>query len=174
MSAIDYDLKKIRAFVFDVDGVLSPSTVPMGEDGQPSRMVNVKDGYALQLAVKHGYKIAIITGAKTESVRHRYNALGITDIHLGASLKLDILRSWMESNSLHPDEVAYMGDDIPDLECMAMVGLPCAPADACHEARCAAKYISKAEGGYGCARDLLEQVMRARGDWMNTATAFGW
>lgn len=174
MSGIDYDLKKIRAFAFDVDGVLSPSTTPMDDDGQPLRMVNIKDGYALQLAVKCGYKIAIITGGKTENVRHRYHALGIEDIYLGASKKIEIFETWMQSRSLTPEEVAYMGDDIPDLQCMRRCGLPCSPFDGCHEVKSTAKYVSKFTGGYGCARDLIEQVMRAQGEWMKDDHAFGW
>lgn len=174
MSGINYELKKIRGFAFDVDGVLSPSTIPMSEQGEPMRMVNIKDGYALQLAVKHGYHIAIITGGRTESVRFRYEALGIRDIYLGAAHKIEIFKEWMSSKHLTPDEVAYMGDDIPDLTCMRLAGLPCAPHDACHDVRSAATYISHVNGGYGCVRDLVEQVMRAKGDWLKDAKAFGW
>lgn len=174
MSGINYDLKKIRGFAFDVDGVLSPSTIPMDNDGQPMRMVNIKDGYALQLAIRHGYKIAIITGGKTESVRHRYESLGITDIYLGASHKLPIFEEWMAKRGLSSDQVLYMGDDIPDLKCMRACGLPCTPYDACHEAKATASYISSFTGGYGCVRDVIEQVMRAQGDWMSESTAFGW
>lgn len=174
MSGINYDLTKIRGFAFDVDGVLSPSTIPMGEDGQPVRMVNIKDGYALQLAVKSGYKIAIISGGKTESVRYRYESLGIKDIYLGASHKIGIFEKWMKKEGLDREEVAYMGDDIPDLRCMRLAGLPCAPFDACHEARQTALYVSKIAGGYGCARDIIEQVMKANGQWLKDEKAFGW
>lgn len=174
MSAIDYDLSKIKGFAFDVDGVLSPSTIPLGEDGMPRRMVNIKDGYALQLAMKKGYKIAIITGGKDESVRARYSSLGITDIYLGASKKLPILTEWMKANSLSVEEVAFMGDDIPDLQCMHHVGLPCAPFDAAWENKDMALYVSKTQGGYGCVRDLLEQVMKAQGKWLSDEDAFGW
>lgn len=174
MSSIDYDLKKIRAFAFDVDGVLSPSTIPLGPDGQPRRMVNIKDGYALQLAVKYGYCISIITGGNTETVALRYKALGINDIFMGAARKLPVLRQWMADNELHPEEVVYMGDDIPDLQCMREVGLPCSPHDGCTEARITARYISPIGGGYGCVRDVVEQVMKAHGVWMSDAKAFGW
>lgn len=174
MSSICYDLTKIRAFIFDVDGVLSPSTIPMSDNGEPLRMVNIKDGYALQHAVKKGIKICIITGGKTESVRHRYEALGIKDIFLGASHKIDIFNKWIEQNKFSPDEILYMGDDIPDLKCMMNVGLPCCPADACQEIRTLAKYISRYNGGYGCVRDVIEQVLRAQGLWLNDAEAFGW
>lgn len=174
MSGINYNLTKIRGFAFDVDGVLSPSTIPMSEHGEPMRMVNIKDGYAMQLAAKLGYHIAIITGGKTESVRYRYEALGISDIYLGASHKIGIFREWMQSRALTPEETVYMGDDIPDLRCMHEAGLACAPADACHEARAAATYVSRINGGYGCGRDIIEQVLRARGDWMKDDNAFGW
>ncbi len=171
---VDYDLKKIKAFAFDVDGVLSPSTIPLGEDGYPRRMANVKDGYALQLAVKKGYRIAIITGGKGEPVYHRFASLGIKDIYLNASKKLPILKEWMKREGLTPEEVVYMGDDIPDLPCMRYVGLPCAPYDACWEAKETAIYISKFSGGYGCGRDILEQVMKAQDTWLNDSEAFGW
>lgn len=174
MSAIDYDLSKIKAFVFDVDGVLSPSTIPLGEDGYPRRMVNIKDGYALQLAVKKGYLIAIITGGKGDAIRVRYESLGISDIFMGSSKKLPILKKWMEDNHLQPQEVAFMGDDIPDLPCLRHVGLPCAPFDACWEAKETAIYISKIAGGYGCVRDIVEQTLKAQGHWLSDAEAFGW
>lgn len=174
MSAIDYELKKIRAFVFDVDGVLSPSTIPMSETGEPMRMLNIKDGYALQLAVKYGYCIAIITGGKTESVRLRYQSLGINDIFLGSAHKLPILQKWMETNLLKAEEVIYMGDDIPDLKCMRAIGLPCCPYDAASEVKTESVYISPFTGGYGCARDVIEQVMKAHGVWMKDTKAFGW
>ncbi len=144
---MNYDLKKIRGVVFDVDGVLSPSTIPLGEDGMPCRMVNIKDGYALQLAVKCGLRIAIITGGRSEAVRKRFEALGIMDIYQGAAHKLPVLQEWMGGVRLEPEEVAYMGDDIPDLRCMRFVGLPCAPHDAAAEARETAVYISRFGGG---------------------------
>lgn len=174
MSGINYDLCKIKGFAFDVDGVLSPSTIPLGEDGYPRRMANIKDGYALQLAVKLGYKIAIITGGKGFIIETRFQSLGITDIYTDAAHKLPILKEWMEKEGLDKEEVAYMGDDIPDLKCMRHVGLACAPYDACWEAKEAAGYISKFTGGYGCVRDLLEQTMRAQGVWMKDEEAFGW
>ena len=174
MSGINYDLTKIKAFVFDVDGVLSPSTIPMNDNGEPMRMVNIKDGYALQLAAKNGYQLAIITGGKTESVRYRYEALGIKDIYLGAGKKNEVFEKWMNLRGLEPSEVAYMGDDIPDLQCLKMAGLACAPADSCHEVKETAQYVSRYNGGYGCARDLIEQVLQAQGEWLKDNKAFGW
>lgn len=174
MSSIDYDLTKIKAFAFDVDGVLSPSTIPLGSDGYPRRMVNIKDGYALQLAVKRGFKIAIITGGVSDAVKTRFESLGIKDIFMGSSKKLPILKAWMEKEGLKPEEIVFMGDDIPDLPCLRHIGLPCAPFDACWEVKDTALYISKFTGGYGCGRDILEQVMKAQDKWLNDAEAFGW
>lgn len=174
MSRISYDLKLIKGFVFDVDGVLSPNTVPMGADGIPMRMVNIKDGYALRLAAMHGYRIAIITGADSEAVRHRFSALGISDIYLKASDKLPLLRQWLAKESLQPEEIMYAGDDIPDYESMLAAGLAVAPADAADDIKAIAGYISPCNGGYGVARDIIEQTMRVQGQWMSTSTAFGW
>lgn len=174
MSSIDYDLNKIRAIAFDVDGVLSTSTIPLSPSGEPLRMVSTKDGYALQLAVKKGLLIAIITGGNTESVKIRFSNLGIKEIHMGAAHKLPVLQQWMQQYGLKPEEVAFMGDDIPDLRTMEAVGLPCAPHDACYEVKETARYISRFDGGHGCARDLIEQVLKAKGEWMNDADAFGW
>ncbi len=174
MSKIDYDLSKIEAIIFDIDGVLSPSTVPMSDEGMPLRMVNVKDGYSIQLAVKKGLKIAIISGAADEALRRRYNALGVTDIYLKASDKMPCLTDYIARTGLRPENIAYMGDDIPDLTVMGAVGLPCAPRDADPEVKAAARYITQANGGYGAGRELLEQVMRVKGLWMSHADAFGW
>lgn len=174
MSGINYDLKKIRAFAFDVDGVLSPSVIPMDEDGNPMRMANIKDGYALQLAAKLGYRMAIITGGRSRAVENRYTALGIEDIYQGAAHKLEIFENWMKLRNLRPEETVYIGDDIPDLKCMRIAGLAVAPHDAAREACETAHYISRFDGGYGCVRDVLEQVMKAQGKWLSDAHAFGW
>lgn len=174
MSKINYDLTKIRGIAFDVDGVLSPSTIPLGADGVPCRMVNIKDGYALQLAVKHGYHIAIITGADCESIKVRFNALGIDDVYLKAATKVPILTQWMAKYALTPESVAYVGDDIPDYEAMKVVGLPVCPADAARDIQNVSAYISPVKGGHGVARDIIEEILRIRGDWMTTAKAFGW
>ncbi len=174
MSKIAYDLKEIRAIVFDVDGVLSPSTVLMGRDGVPRRMVNIKDGYAIQYGVRTGLKMAIITGADSAGIIKRYNALGVRDVFTQVSMKLRVLQRWMMANGFSPDQVAYVGDDIPDYECMQFVGLSVAPADAASDIRMIAKYISPVEGGYGVARDLIEEVLRAQERWNMGEDAFGW
>lgn len=174
MSSIDYDLRRIRGVVFDIDGVLSPSTIPLAPSGEPMRMVNIKDGYAIQLAVKHGLHIAILSGAKTQAIDARFRGLGVTDVFLGAAVKLPVLQQWMRDRGLSPEEVAYAGDDIPDLHVIGHVGLGVAPADAAPEVKQAARYISPCAGGYGVGRDLLEQIMKAQGLWLDDRHAFGW
>lgn len=171
---INYDLTKIKALFFDVDGVLSGETVGMDSNGDPMRTVNIKDGYALQLAVKCGLHIAIITGGKTEAIRKRYEALGVKDIYLGASVKTKAYGELLLKYGLNPEEVLYMGDDIPDYEVLQLTGLPCCPADAASEIKAVCKYISHRNGGYGCGRDVIEQVLRAQGKWMSHQEAFGW
>ncbi len=174
MSKIPYDLSKVRGIVFDVDGVLSPSCIPLGNDGMPCRMVNIKDGYAIQLAVKQGLKIAIITGGVSDAVRLRFQGLGINDVFMGKAVKIDILTRWMADNNLNSDEVIYVGDDIPDYTCMRHVGLAVAPRDAAVDIKRIAGYISPVDGGYGVARDVLEEVLKSKGLWMNDEKAFGW
>ena len=171
---INYDLRKIRAIIFDVDGVLSCETIPMGLDGIPLRTANIKDGYALQLAVKLGLRIAIMTGANVEAVRNRYETLGLTDVFIGCSVKMRTYEAFLEQYGLKDDEVMYMGDDIPDLEVMRRVGCPVCPKDACPEVKEASLYVSHCLGGRGCARDVIEQTLRAKGLWQMNATAFGW
>lgn len=171
---INYDLTKIRARAFDVDGVLSSNEVILSGDGQPVRTANIKDGYALQLAVKRGLEIAIITGGKSEAVRTRYIGLGITNVFMGVSVKIRCFDDWLEESGLQPEEVLYMGDDIPDYEVMRKCGCPCCPADAAVEIKETALYVSDRCGGYGCVRDVVEQVLRAQGMWVSDAEAFGW
>lgn len=173
MSSINYDLTKIKAFVFDVDGVLSCDIVSLHPNGDPMRTVNIKDGYALQLAVKKGYQVAIITGGYTESVRIRFSRLGIQYIYMRSAVKVLDYRDFMEKTGLSSEEVLYAGDDIPDYEVMTLVGLPVAPADAAPEIKQVAKYISLKKGGEGIARDVIEQTMKAQGSWMDDE-AFGW
>ena len=171
---INYDLKKIKAVVFDVDGVLSAETITLHPNGEPMRSVNIKDGYALQFAAKCGLIVAIITGGKTEAVRKRYEGLGIKDVCLGAAVKIKEYDALKEKYGLKDEEILYMGDDIPDYEVMQMCGLPCCPADAAHEIKELSKYISPINGGEGCGRDVIEQIMAAQGKWMDEANAFGW
>lgn len=171
---IDYDLTKIKGIAFDVDGVLSPSTIPLHVSGEPMRMVNIKDGYAIQLAVKCGLKIAIITGGNTQAVRVRFEGLGVQDVCMGASVKLPVFEQWIAKHGLKPEEVVFVGDDIPDIPVLKHAGLAVAPADAAPEVLDIAGYVSPCNGGYGVGRDLIEQVMRAQGSWMSDLNAFGW
>ncbi len=171
---INYNLQKIKALAFDVDGVLSMLTVVMQPDGMPQRTVNIRDGYALQLAVKSGLKVAIITGAKVESVRKRYQVLGIQDVYLACSRKIDTYQQFLDKYGLKDEEVMYMGDDIPDYEVLQLCGLPCCPADAAQEIKEICTYVSPLCGGYGCARDVIEQILAAQGKWMQGEHAFAW
>lgn len=171
---IPYDLTKIKTIIFDVDGVLSDNTIPLDNDGQPLRTMNIKDGYAIQLAQKMGLRIVILTGGRTENVRLRYESLGVKDIFLAASVKIDVYDSFVKANGINDDEVMYMGDDIPDYEVMRRVGCPCCPADACPDIKQISLYVSPINGGYGCGRDVIEQVLRAQGMWLSSAKAFGW
>ena len=171
---INYDLQKIRAIVFDLDGVLSSSTISLGTDGTPLRTVNIKDGYAIQLAVKMGLHVAIISGCKIESVRIRYEGLGMKDIYLGAAVKIKTYEEFLAKHGLSDDEVMFMGDDIPDLEVMRRVGCPVCPKDACSEVREASLYVSDCLGGCGCGRDVIEQTLKAQGKWLKDERAFGW
>ena len=171
---INYDLSKIRAMVFDVDGVLSAETIPLNPDGEPMRTVNIKDGYAIQLACKTGLLIAIITGGSGESTRRRYGRLGVTDIYAGSAVKMKAYEDLLHRHGLSDDQVLYMGDDIPDYEVLQRAGCPCCPADACPDIKNISLYVSRRRGGYGCARDVIEQVLRAQGRWLADAAAFGW
>ncbi len=171
---IDYDLRKIRAIIFDVDGVLSRQTIILPAEGVPLRTVNTKDGYAIQLAIKLGLRIAIITGADVKSIHTRYASLGMRDIYTNSSVKIRTYEEFTTKYGLHDDEVMYMGDDVPDLEILYRVGCPVCPRDACPEVQQASIYISHLDGGEGCARDVIEQTLRAQGLWQMNATAFGW
>ena len=171
---INYDLTKIRAVFFDVDGVLSCETIPQHPNGDPMRTVNIKDGYAMQHAVNCGLILAIITGGRTEAVRIRYEGLGLKDVILGAAVKIQTYNELKDKYQLADEEIAYVGDDIPDYEVLQQCGLPCCPADAAPEIKAVCTYISHKNGGQGCARDILEQILKAQDLWMHNSTAFGW
>lgn len=173
MSTINYDLTRIKAIAFDVDGVLSADVIPLHPGGEPMRTVNIKDGYAIQLAVKQGLHVAIITGGRTEAVYKRFAGLGVKDIYMGASVKINNYNAFRDKHELLDEEILYMGDDIPDMEVMHACGLPCCPKDAAPEIKAISHYISHRNGGYGCGRDVVEQVLKAQGKWM-LDDAFGW
>ena len=171
---INYDLQKIRAIVFDLDGVLSAETITLATDGTPLRTVNIKDGYAIQLAMKMGLRVAIISGCKIEAVRKRYEGLGMEDIYLGAAVKIKVYDDFIAKYGLNDEEVIFMGDDIPDLEVMRRVGCAICPKDACPEVKAVSCYVSEYRGGHGCGRDVLEQVLKAQAKWLKDEKAFGW
>ena len=171
---INYDLTKIKAIIFDIDGVLSSETITLSSEGVPLRTVNIKDGYAIQLAMKLGLRIAIMTGANVASVRVRYEGLGVKDVYLGCAVKIETYNKFLEQYGLTDEEIIYMGDDIPDLESMRRVGCPVCPKDACSEIKEVSLYVSDRIGGHGCGRDVIEQVLRAQGKWVMNAKAFGW
>ncbi len=155
----------ITTFVFDVDGVLTDGTLLVLPNGVMARRMNIKDGYALQLAVKRGYRVAIISGGNSPEVVDRLQKLGITELWMQVTDKASVLQQLMQQHQLKKESVLYMGDDIPDLQVMRLVGLPCCPADAVQEIKETAVYISHVKGGDGCARDVIEKVMRLQGNW---------
>ncbi len=159
--------KQVKAFIFDIDGVLTNGQVLVTEEGHMLRSMNIKDGYALQHAVKLGYPIAIISGGKGNGVLERLKGLGIQYIYLGQSHKMEAFEEALYAWNLKPEDIAYMGDDFPDIPVLEKVGLPCCPEDACSEVRAIAQYIAKEKGGMGCARELIENVLKVQGRWNN-------
>ena len=157
--------KNIKLFVLDVDGVLTDGSLLILDEGQMARRMNIKDGYALQLAIKKNYRILIISGGHSEAVKMRLEKLGVTDIFMGILDKKEILLKYVTGHNITWPQVMYMGDDIPDLIPMQMVGLACCPADAAAEIKGVSHYISHLGGGRGCVRDVIEKVLKLNGDW---------
>ena len=157
--------KQIQLFVLDVDGVLTNGSLLLLEDGQMARMMNIKDGYALQLAVKKGYRIVVISGGKSIAVKNRLNLLGIAEVHIGVEDKISVLQQYVSKYGLNKDQILFMGDDLPDIEMMQHAGLACCPADAAAEIKSLAHYISPFNGGQGCVRDVIEKVLKLNGHW---------
>ncbi|GAB1403660.1 MAG: HAD-IIIA family hydrolase [Lentimicrobiaceae bacterium] len=173
MNNYKEDLAGITTMIFDYDGVMTNGVVIISTSGDHLRAGNVKDGYALQLAVKSGYRVVIISGGFSESMRHRCNALNLKDVFLGVPDKVAVFKEYMTLNNLQKEEILYMGDDIPDYNVMKMVGMPVCPADAAQEIKDISRYISHFKGGEGCVRDVIEQVMKLQGKWLN-GNAFHW
>ena len=173
MSTINYDLTRIKALVFDVDGVLSANVIPLHPSGEPMRTVNVKDGYAIQLAVKKGFVSLLLQVGGAMSCGNVFIGLGVSDLYFGSAVKIHDYRGFRDKHGLTDEEILYMGDDVPDMEVMRECGLPCCPKDAVPEVKAIARYISYADGGYGCGRDVVEQVLKAQGQWLSD-DAFGW
>ena len=166
-------LASVKAFVFDIDGVMSLQTISLNVFGVPNRTVNLRDGYALQLAVKKGYHIGIISGSNSKEYLKRLKYLGITDVFLNSRSKLEHFRVFLKKYNLQESEVLFMGDDIPDLTVMRVAGIPVCPSDADSEIKQVALYISDKKGGEGCVRDVVEQVLRLHDKWLD-ADAYSW
>jgi 3-deoxy-D-manno-octulosonate 8-phosphate phosphatase (KDO 8-P phosphatase) len=160
--------KEITTFVFDVDGVLTDGTVLLLENGLQARQMHIKDGLALQMAIKNGYRVYVVSGGTSEPVLRRLQYLGVEEIHLGLMDKLKFLEGTVSQNNLRWNEILYMGDDLPDVPVLERVGLPCCPKDAVAEAKSASKYISSVKGGEGCVRDVIEKVLKLNNRWHYT------
>jgi 3-deoxy-D-manno-octulosonate 8-phosphate phosphatase (KDO 8-P phosphatase) len=170
MSILD-QFKQVKTFVFDVDGVLTDGTLLVFENEFIRRM-HIKDGFALQLAVKKGYRVAVISGSNSGPVTARLNKLGVQDVFMQVTHKKEKLSEYIQQHGLSWKETLFMGDDIPDYEVMQLVGMPCAPADAVAEIKGIAKYISTVPGGMGCVRDVIEKVLKLNDHWeLSTDTA---
>ena len=162
-------IKHIKAFILDVDGVLTNGMIHVTESGEQLRQFNIKDGYALQLAVKRGYRIAVLSGGKSNGVALRLKGLGIEDIFLGLDSKIEVYHKFLSSSGLSAEQILYMGDDIPDLAVMKLVGLAVCPSDAAEEIKSVSDYISPKKGGEGCVRDIIEKVLKIQNSWCDEA-----
>lgn len=165
MGNFKEDIARVRAFIFDVDGVMTDGGIIPTPDGDFIRRYYAKDGYAVAYAVRCGYKICIISGGRGDMLRRRMEMLSVTKAYLDCMDKIAAMEEFLADNGLGADEVIYMGDDIPDLDCMRRAGIPVCPADACTEVIEAARYVSEYDGGHGAVRDIIEQVLRAQGRW---------
>ncbi len=165
MTFFKEKLKNIKAFIFDVDGVLSMDVSPLDENGDPVRTANIKDGFAIRYALQNGFQMAIITGANTPRVKLRYKKLGVEHIYLNSFNKTECLDDILAKTDLKKKEILYMGDDLVDFPIMKEVGIATCPVDAVPEIKAISEYISDKKGGEGCVRDVIEQVMRSQGKW---------
>jgi 3-deoxy-D-manno-octulosonate 8-phosphate phosphatase (KDO 8-P phosphatase) len=173
MTNFKEELQNVKAFVFDIDGVLSTQTITLSVWGIPLRTVNLRDGYAIQLAVKKGYFVGVISGANSKEYIKRLKTLGVNDIYLNSRTKKESINELVRKWNIDIRNVLYMGDDIPDFEVMKMVGLPACPSDADSEIKQVSVYISDKRGGEGCVRDVIEQTLRLHNNWMDYE-AFSW
>jgi len=173
MANFKEDLAGVKAFIFDIDGVLSLQTINLNSFGVPGRTVNLRDGYAIQLAVKKGYPIGIISGSNSKDYQKRLKQLGVKEVFLNSRSKIDHYKIFRDKFKLNDSEILFMGDDIPDIEIMKVVGVPVCPSDADSEIKQVASYISDKQGGQGCVRDVIEQVLRLHNKWMDT-DALSW
>jgi 3-deoxy-D-manno-octulosonate 8-phosphate phosphatase (KDO 8-P phosphatase) len=164
MNLID-QFRHITTFVFDVDGVLTDGTVYVFDNGDQVRRMSIKDGFSLQLAIKKGYRVLVISGANSPAVVSRLTKLGLTDILMNIHDKRSVLLQYMNDHNIAKEKILFMGDDIPDFVAMNIAGLPCAPSDAVPEIKKAASYISSKPGGKGCVREVIEKVLKLNGHW---------
>jgi 3-deoxy-D-manno-octulosonate 8-phosphate phosphatase (KDO 8-P phosphatase) len=163
-------LKKISTFVFDVDGVLTDCTVLVLENGLQARRMHIKDGLGLQMALKNGFRVVVISGSNADPVIDRLTRLGLTDIYMGIKDKRALLDDYCRQHQLQWDELLYMADDLPDLAAMQQVGIACCPADAVNEVKAIAHYISPLPGGQGCVREVIEKVLKVQDKWLFDTT----
>lgn len=161
------DLGKITTFIFDIDGVLTNGEVMTSTSGELLRTFHIKDGYALQLAVKKGYRVCLISGGRGQAMQQRFEALGIPDIYLGVGDKVAVFNTYLTDNKLRKEETLYMGDDIPDLQVMQLAGIATCPADACEDIKAISAYVSPFKGGKTAVRDILEKVLKLQGKWFD-------
>jgi 3-deoxy-D-manno-octulosonate 8-phosphate phosphatase (KDO 8-P phosphatase) len=167
MNSFFEKLSSITTFIFDVDGVLTDGIVHVTENGDQLRQFNIKDGYALKLAIKRGFLVAVISGATSKSTEFRLRALGVKDIFLGVDSKIHVYQDFVQANQLSAEQILYMGDDIPDFPVMKLAGLATCPADAVEEIKAISHYISPRNGGKACARDVIEKTLKAQNKWYN-------
>jgi len=158
-------LPQIKTFIFDVDGVLTDGKFLITNEGELLRSFDSKDGYAIKCALVQGYKVVIITGGRNEGVRERFKELGVFDIYMSSHHKIEAYQDLLDSYNLKPEEILYIGDDVPDIPVMEQVGLSCCPSDAVSDVKAMVDYVSHKKGGEGCVREFIEQVLRVQGKW---------
>ncbi len=168
MTTYKQRLKDVTTFCFDYDGVFTDGVMILLSNGEIARTAHVRDGYAVQLAAKKGFNISIITGGNQESVRTRFEGLGVGDVFLAAKNKVQVYHQYLADKGIDPNQVVYMGDDIPDYHVLQLAGIACCPADAATEIKSVCDYISPIKGGSGCVRDIIEQTLRAQGKWLDS------
>ena len=174
MGNFKEDIAQVEAIVLDVDGVMTDGGIIPTTDGDFVRRYNAKDGYAIAAALREGMKICVISGGRGRMLENRLTMLGVTKMYLNCMDKVAAMHEFFEEHGINPENVIYMGDDIPDYRVMQQIGLPCCPRDAAPEIRDISLYISHLDGGQGCVRDVTEQVLKAQGKWMADEKAFSW
>ena len=170
MSNVLSEFKKISTFIFDIDGVLTDGSFLLLPNGLMVRRMHIKDSFAIQMALRKGYKVYIVSGSYSEEIKKRLEFIGVKEIHLGVADKTRFVTELLSSKKIKWKEVLYMGDDLPDLPLLNKVGLSCCPADAVNEVKSIVKYVSPVNAGWGCVRDVIEKVMKINGHWQYEPT----